>query len=264
MKRRWYGPLLLALLVPACKTAGPKGPAAAPALPDLLRSYEGDLRVLPHKGDERALTLTLGQGLTGSCDVAVRVRSVALEKATVRFGLETVGLPKLGERGVTCKRLEPGLQLAFTGLPAGAVTSDTTALIDQVILTPDAYLRSKGVAFDLAAGQAPSEMASQLPDANDGERRLARAVVAWPRPLLTVEGTYRDPAGRLRFERLVQAEAVVGTDGRVYQAHIKGSPDRRHEEALMTALRFWRFEPARRKDAPVAARVPLELVFRVY
>jgi hypothetical protein len=265
MKRPWYGLLLLALLVPACKTAGPKGPGAAPpALPDLLRPYEGDLRLLPHKGDERALTLPLGQGPTGSCDVAVRIRSVALDKGTVRFALETVGLPKVGERRATCKRLEPGLQLSFTGVPAGSVTSDVTAAIDKVLLTPDAYLRAKGVAFDRAPAQAPSEMASQLPDANDGERRLARAVVAWPQPLLSVEGTYRDPSGRVRFERLVQAEGVVGTDGRLYQPHVKGSPDRRHEEALMTALRFWRFEPARKADGPLAARVPLELVFRVY
>jgi hypothetical protein len=265
MKRPGYSLLLLALLVPACKTAGPKGPAAAaPALPDLLRSYEGDLRILLHKGDERALTLGLGQSTSGACDLAVRIRSVALEKGAVRFGLETVGLPRVGEHGVTCKRLEPGLQLALTGVPAGAVTSETTALIDKVLLTPDAYLRSKGVTFDYAAGQAPTEVASQQSDANDEERRLARAVVAWPQPLLTVEGTYRDPARRLRYERLVQVEAVVGTDGRLYRVHIKGSPERQHEEALETALRFFRFAPARRTDGPVGARVPLEATFRVY
>jgi hypothetical protein len=265
MNRSWYGLLLLVFLVPGCKSAGPKGPPAAPAaLPDLLRPYEGALRVLPHKGDERALTLKAGQGLTGACDVAVRVRTVAFEKGQARFRLETVGLPKVGERRVTCKRLEPGLQLALTGFPSGPVTPEVTGSIDEVLLTPEAYLRTKGTAFDRPPGEAPSEVASQLADANDAERRLARGVVAWPRPLLSVDSTYRDPTGRVRFERLVQFEAVVGTDGRLYEPHIKGSPDPRHEAALTTALRFWRFEPARRADAPVGARVALELVFRVY
>jgi hypothetical protein len=265
MNRSWFGLLLLALLVPACKTAGPRGPAAGPApLPDLLRPYEGDLRILVHKGDEQTLTLAAGQHLTGACDVAVRIRSVALDKGTARFVLETIGLPRVGEVRVTCKRLQAGIRLAFTGFPPGPVTPAETARIDEVLLTPDAYLRAKGTAFDRPPAPAPSEVASQLSDASDSERRLARAVVAWPQPLLSVEGTYRDPSGRVRFEQLLQFEAVVGTDGRLRQPHVKGSPNRRYDAAINTALQFWRLEPARRAEGPVAARVPLELVFRVY
>jgi len=264
MKRSWYGLLLLALLVPACKSASKAPPLAPAPLPDLLRPYEGALRVLPHKGDEKALTLKAGQGLTGACDVAVRVRSVAFAGGTARFSLETVGLPRVGERRARCKRLEPGLQLALTGFPSGPVTPDVTARIDEVLLTPEAYLRAKGTAFDRPPADAPSEVASQLPDANDGERRLARAVVAWPRRLLSVDATHRDPSGRGRHERLVGFEAVVGTDGRLSRPQVKVSVDRPHEATIQSALSFWRFEPARRADAPVGARVPLEIVLRVY
>jgi hypothetical protein len=264
MKRSWYGLLLAAALLPSCKSA-PKAPPAAPMpLPELLRPYEGALRVLPHKGDEKALTLTAGQALAGTCDVAVRVRSVAYADGVARFSLETVGLPRVGERRVSCKRIEPVRSLAITGLPAGPVTPDVVARIDELLLTPEAYLKARGVAFDRPLGEVPSEVASQLPDASESERRLARVVVAWPRPLLSVDATYRDASGRARHERLVGFEAVVGSDGRLYKPQVRASVDRPHEAAIQGALSFWRFEPARRADGALGARVPLEIVLRVY
>ena len=265
MNRSWPVLLLLALLAPACKTAGAKAPPAPPApLPDLLRPYEGALRVLPHQGDVRALTLTAAGRLAGACDVAVRVRSVAFDKGEARFALETVGQPKVGERGVTCKRTEPAIQLLLTGFPSGPVTPEVAARIDEVLLTPEAYLRARGTAFDLAPGEAPSEVASELTDANDDERKLARRVTAWPRSLLSVDPTSPAPKGRARFERLVALEAVVGTDGRLHRPRLKTSLDPAHESAVLSVVPFWRFEPARRGDGPVGARVSLELVLRVY
>ena len=256
--------LLLALLVPACQTA-PKKPASGPAaLPDLLRPYEGALRVLPGRADEKALTLKPGDVLTGACDVAVKVRGVAFDKGTVRFSLESIGQPRVGDRRPRCKELQPGMQLVFTGLDPEAVTTKTTTRIDAALLTPDEYLRRKGGSFDRPQAAAPAEVASQLPDANDGERRLARAVVAWPRPLLSVEALYHDASGRGLHERLVGVEAVVGSDGRVYRPVVKASIDRAHEAALEEVLQMWRFDPARRGDGPLGARVPLEVPLRVY
>ncbi|HEY7925264.1 MAG: hypothetical protein ACHP85_18185 [Burkholderiales bacterium] len=256
--------LLLALLVPACQTA-PKKPASGPAaLPDLLRPYEGALRVLPGRADEKALTLKPGDVLTGACDVAVKVRGVAFDKGTVRFSLESIGQPRVGDRRPRCKELQPGMQLVFTGLDPDAVTTKTTTRIDAALLTPEEYLHRKGGSFDRPQAAAPAEVASQLPDANDGERRLARAVVAWPRPLLSVEALYHDASGKGLHERLVGVEAVVGTDGRVYRPVVKASIDRAHEAALEAALQMWRFDPARRGDGPLGARVPLEVPLRVY
>ena len=264
MKRSWYALLLLALLAPACKSAPKAPPATQVPLPDLLRPYADAHRVLLHKGDEKALTLKAGQRLAGTCDVAVRVRSVAFDKGTARLALETVGQPRVGERRVRCKRLLPGMQLALTGFASGPVTPEVTARIDEVLLTPEAYLRARGTAFDRPPGAPPAEVASELPDAVESERRFARTVVAWPRRLLFADATYRDPSGRGRHERLVGIEAVVGTDGRLHRPKVKASVDRAHEAAIQGALSFWRFEPARRADAPVGARVPLEIVLRVY
>ena len=88
--------------------------------------------------------------------------------------------------------------------------------------------------------------------------------MAWPRRLLSVDAVSRALKKRPRFERLVTIEAVVGTDGRLHRPQIKASLDPAHEAAVLSALPFWRFEPALRGDAPVGARVSLELVFRVY
>jgi len=266
MKSSKQALLLLALLVPACQTA-PKKPASGPApLPDLLRPYDGALRVLPGRADEKALTLKPADVLTGACDVAVKVRGLAFDKGTVRFSLESIGQPRVGDRRPRCKELRPGMQLVFTGLDPEAVTTKTTTRIDAALLTPEEYLRRKGGSFDRPPGAAPasSEVASQLPDAIDTERRLARAVVAWPRPLLSVEALHHDASGRGLHERLVGVEAVVGTDGRVYRPVVKASIDRAHEAALQAALQMWRFDPARRGDGPLGARVALEVPLRVY
>ena len=88
--------------------------------------------------------------------------------------------------------------------------------------------------------------------------------MAWPRPLLSVEALYHDASGRARHERLVGIEAVVGSDGRSYRPQVKSSIDRAHQEAIETALQLWRFEPARRADGPLGARVALEVPLRVY
>jgi hypothetical protein len=263
MNRSWCL-LFLAVLIPACQSA-PKAPPAAPAPPpELLRPYEGALRVLPHRGDERALTLRPGTRLTGECDVAVRVRSVAFERGDARFALETVGQPKVGERRVACRRIEPAVQLVLSGFASGPVTPEVIARIDEVLLTPEAYLRARGIAFDHPAGDAPSEVASRLSDANSEERRLAREVGTWPRLLLSVDPTHRALSDRARFERLVAFEAVVGTDGRLHRPQVKASLDPAHEAAVMSVVPFWRFEPARRGEGTVGARVPLELALRVY
>jgi hypothetical protein len=264
VKRLAYGLVLLALLT-ACKAAGPKVPPAAPAAPaDILRPYEGAFRVLRHKGDERKLTLKASERLTGDCDVAVRVRSAAFEKGRARFSLETVGLPNVGGRVAKCKRAQPDIQLVLTRFPPSAAASDITERVDEVLPTPEAYLRAKGGAFDRPPGKPPTQVASELPDANAEERRLAQGITAWPRPLLSVNASYRDPRKRLRHEGFVEFEAVVGTDGRLHQPRLKTAVGDAYNDVVLSSLAFWRLEPARRGDAPVGARIPLRLVLRIY
>jgi hypothetical protein len=256
--------LLLGLLAAACKAGGPKGPPGAPVPANLLRPYEGELRVLRHKGDQQVLKLKAEERLTGECDVAVRVRTAVFERGTARFSLLTVGLPSVGGRDATCKKLQPGIQLTFTGFPPEPSVSDLNARVDETLQTPEAYLRAKGGSFDRPPGKPPVEVASELPDANADERTLARKVTAWPKPLMTVNPSSRDPSGRVRHQGFVEFEAVVGTDGRLYDPEVKIGLGDANEVAVKDAIAFWRFEPARRGEALVGARMPLRLVLRIY
>jgi hypothetical protein len=262
-QRAWL--LLLALLLPACRSAGPKGPPATAApLPAALSSYQGALRVLPGRGDQKALTLKPGDVLAGGCDVAVHVRDVAFDKGSARFTLDTLGQPRVGERRTHCQALVPVIPLVLTGFAAGPLSPEASARVEAALMTPEEYLRRKGVSFDHPAAGPPSDVASQLPDASESERRFARTVVAWPRALLSVEALYHDPSGRGRHERLVAVEAVIGADGRAYRPVTKASIDPAHQKAIESALQLWRFEPARRADAALGARVALEVPLRVY
>jgi hypothetical protein len=261
MKRSWYVPLAAALLMPSCQTA-PKAPAAVTPAPELLRPYEGALRLLPHRGDVRVLEVAAGKPIAGACDVAVRVRSVAFAKGEARFALDMLGQPRVGGHVVTCKRREPAIQLTLTGLPA-ELGPDVAARIDEVLLTPEAYLKAKGTAFDRPAA-APAEVASRLTDASEDERKAARSVVAWPQPLLSIEPLSRAAKKRAHYERLVDFEAVVGADGRLYRPKLKTSLDPDLERVVLAVLPLWRLEPARRASGPAAARVAQQVALRIY
>ena len=264
MVGRRQGLATVLLLVAACKAGGPKAPPGAPLPANLLRPYEGELRILRHAGDQASVKVKVQERLGGDCDVAVRVRSAAFEKRTASLSLETIGLPNVNGQDAKCKRLQPQVQLAITGFPAEPAASDVLAQVDERLQTPEAYLRAKGGKFDLPPGKAPMETASELVDANAQERALARATTAWPKLLLSVNPVSRAPSKDVRQQGFVQFEALVGTDGRLYRPLLKESVGDANEAAVLGALPFWRFAPARRGDAVVGARVPLRLVLHIY
>jgi len=239
-----------------------RGPAAPP---DLLKDYVGQLRVLRYQGDRQAVEVSPTTRLGGQCDVAVEVRGVSFEQGQARFSLETVGLPSVKGREPRCEKAQPGIRLSVSGFAASPELADVTPRVDAVLQTADAYLQSMGVAFDREAAAAPpTELASREVDAAFAERTLARAVSVWPQELLTVETWYRDPGGRLRQQSVVEMSAVVGTDGRAYDPRFKTTLNDVHQQAVARALRLWRFEPARKGEDPVAARVELKPILRIY
>ena len=103
-----YPLLLLALLLPACQSAPKAPPATTAPLPELLRPYPGALRILRQKGDEKAVTLKAGEKPTGSCDLAVRVRSVAFDR----------GRPASRSKRWACRASASGVRAAKGCSPA--------------------------------------------------------------------------------------------------------------------------------------------------
>jgi hypothetical protein len=262
LKRSLPPALVAVLLFAGCQSGRPKTGSAVPAGPDPLRPYVGDVRVLRAKADEKSVTVAANKRLSGECDMAVRVRGAGFQKGGALFTLETIGRPAVGGREPRCRTIQPTVQLLFAGLSPAA--SDLSTRVNAVLMTPEAYLVSKGVAFDRSKAETPKEIASPDVLARAPEAVLGRKVKAWPKLLLSVSPYVHAPSGRLRQESEVEFDAVVGTDGRVYDPLLKTTLSQAHQDVVLSALSRWRYEPARTADAPVAARVSSRLNLRLY
>lgn len=263
MKRLLLLLTLAALVGPSCRTAGPKGPPGPPVRSDLLRPYLDQVRLLRHRGDERLLTLKPGERLAGECATAVYIRAARFQEGTARFSLETVGIARVKGRAPSCRKLRSGLQLVLTGLSAAPEAEELAGRVDQVLLTAEAYLKTRGLVFDRPAGEKPTEAASREPSSSAAERRLARRVSAWPKLVLAVDPWYHNPSGGVHQESEVEMDAVVGADGRIYRPQLRTSVGAAYEQAVLRTLPLWRLEPARRGDEAVAARVALRPILHI-
>jgi hypothetical protein len=219
--------------------------------------------ILRHQGDRQTVEARPGQQMAGGCDVAVHVRQVALEKGVARFSLDSVGLPRVRGEAPACKQTRPGVMLRLVGLTGGESAEELKARVDALLQTPEAYLGSKGVEFDLPEGEAPARVASRDFSGTD-ERNLGRQVTAWPRSLLSVDPWYHHGSDRIHQEGEIELWAVVGTDGRLHDPEVKTGLSANQELGVLRVLPLWRFEPARIGEEPVGARLVLRPLLRVF
>lgn len=263
MKRPLLLLLLIAFVVPACRTAAPRlAPKAAAANP--LGAYIGELRLVRVRDDKPRLRVDARGSLAGTCVIAVRVGEAALDGDAARFSLATLGVPRVKGRPADCRRVPPELRLSITGLPVGADANDLKKGVDAVLQTPEAYLAGHGVRFSLPAGAEPLEAASREPFASNAEQSLARHIAGWPTALLSVDPWYRAASRRLRQQSELELDAVVGADGRLYRPRVRTALAEGHQAAVLATLGLWRFEPARRGEAAFPARVALRPVLFLY
>lgn len=266
MKRLWASRLLgvaLVLALPGCaaKSRGPAGPGT-----DYLSGYVGQQRVLRFQGDQDRVEVKRRDRpqLPGACDAAVQVRSAVLEKGGPRLVLEPIGTAGAEKARPRCRQIPGTITLSLTGF--GADSGPVVGRLDQVLPTPEGYLRAYGVPFDRAAGTEPALAASSVNqrEASDQERRLEGRLTAPPKKLFWVDPFYRDPRRAVQYEGEAEIEGVVGVDGRLYRTKVRGSLDRAHVAAIQRVLPMWRFEPARTGNDPTPAHVLSRLVFRIY
>lgn len=265
MKRSVLCLLPLVAVLPACRSASPRLTPTAPNAPNSLSPYVDQLRLLRHDADKSRVRIAAKDPVRGNCTVAVRVRSAAFEKDAARFSLETLGVPRLGERRAECRKLQPQLDLVLAGIGPAAAAAEVTSRVDALLQTSEAYLGANGVRFDRAASAPPTQVATPTEVvATPEEHVLGRQVTAWPQPLLRVDPWYRDPSGKVKHQGEIEMDAVVGSDGRLYRPRFKTSLSDVHQTAIVRALPLWRFEPARKGPATIPARVPLQPVLHIY
>lgn len=222
----------------------------------------GDVRFLRAKADQKSVSVDPKKRLTGECDMAVRVRSARFDKGAALFALETVGRPRVGGREPRCKSIQPEIQLRFGGLTPAS--GDVAARVDAVLQTPEAYLGSRGITFNLPVAGTPKEIASPDRAATPTESVLGTKVTTWPKLLLAVHPYRRGASERTRQESEVEFDAVVGTDGRLHDAKVTTPLSADHRDTVLSALSRWRYEPARTANGAVGARVNERLALRIY
>lgn len=257
-----------------CRSGGGRvvrGPGAAPA-PEFVQAFVGQQRILLHRGDEAKLTLDRKElaKIAGDCDAAVGVKTASFEGGVLRLGLEYFGQPTLelkrGPRGKKgpCAATVPAIALVLSGFRPDEGAAAVEADLGKILPIPEAYLVAHGVSFDLAPTADPKSGASALPDATSEERSLGRQVTSWPKKVLTVDPAFYDPSRKVHHEAEVELVALIGADGRAHHTAVRTALSEEHEAFVKRVLSLWRFEPARQKDQPVAARISLRAVFRIY
>lgn len=253
----------LALGLPACATKS-KAPAAGPGT-EYLRAYVGQQRVLRFQGDEARVVARRKDKpqMPGACDAAVIVKSAVMEKEGPRLVLDAIGAANADKARPRCRRVPAVITLALTGF--GGDSNAVIGRLDQILPTPEGYLRAYGITFDRPAGKEPALAAAsaQLHGASAEERRLEIRLTAPPRRLFWVDPIYRDPRGAVKYEGEAEIEGVVGTDGRLYRTRVRGSLDKAHVAAIQRVLPMWRFEPARTGSDLTPAHVVSPLTFRI-
>jgi hypothetical protein len=229
----------------------------------------GQQRILVHRGDDRRVSLARKDlaGLKGGCDVAVEIHAAAVAKGTLRLRLVHVGRVAVGgprSRDTGCEKAVREISVAVSGFEEDVSADALEADVVKLLPTPEAYLGARGVTFESSPDDPKASLASNESTASAQERGLWRQLTATPEAVLRVDADFHDANRKVRHEGEVEFQAVVGTDGRLRDARVKGSLSEAHEAQVVRALRLWRYRPARLKDEILPARISGRLVLRIY
>ena len=226
---------------------------SAQTKPDAIRSLAGQQFLLLHRGDQAKIKLPRSQigQLSGLCDAAVSVNAADRRGGKVDFLLEYIGSPSMPHRPNTvCSRIEPRMTLEISGFADSEPDEVVAAAVRQILLTPEEYLRTNGVAFNLLPGP-------------DEEPALPPPTPVHPNLLLKVDGAYTDEARSKRIGGSITVRLIVGTDGRVHRPEIVHGLGSGLDESAIRALALWRFDPATQNGNPVASPATVAMSFSI-
>lgn len=220
----------------------------------VIRSFAGKQVILVRRGGEAKVKLDRAKlnHLSGSCDVAVAVRTANLDKGKATFLLEDIGTPELttGPKN-HCTQRQPNMELEVFGFAEDETAEQVGASLRQILQTPEEYLAANGTAFDLPPGP-DDEVVAHPP-----------AELTHPVLLLRVDGAYTELARKNRTSGPVTIRLTVGTDGRAHNATVFKGLGSGLDESALRALGMWRFEPGRQGDRVVACHATMQMNFRI-
>jgi iron complex outermembrane receptor protein len=118
-------------------------------------------------------------------------------------------------------------------------------------------------ALEVRAQEAPPPEPPPEPPAEEPppEQAPDEEVLTPPSVVETVDPTYPPEEVASNRHPTVVMHVTIDPDGRVHDAHVDESAGEHFDREALAAVRRWRFEPARRGDRPIAARVRVEVRF---
>lgn len=219
-----------------------------------IQSLIGKQFILVHRGDEEGIKLKKSElnQLKGSCDIAVLVQDGDWTRGKVRLTLRKIGTPSvLNNPRPNCHVEYRAIAFELSGLAPDDPADTLLASIHQILQTPEQYLASKGLPFDLPPGSDDEDVPKQEP------------TVTHPVCLLKVDGVYTDIARQKRLSGAVRLAFIIGTDGRVHKPRVVRGLGSGLDENALRVLPLWRFQPAHQDGRPVASVAQVMMNFNI-
>jgi len=88
--------------------------------------------------------------------------------------------------------------------------------------------------------------------------------VSTPRATFTPEPQFSEIARYEKFQGVIVASVIVGTDGRLHGIRVVRPLGLGLDDSALSTLQTWRFDPAKRDGKPVAVEMNIEVDFHLY
>jgi TonB family protein len=188
----------------------------------------------------------------GGCDGAVELVGVTPEASSLRLQLRNIGTPTIGHKNKGCTTVPDLYSFRVTDFDLDQPRDEAENAIGYLLQTPEAYLAAYGIEWNLPPS---SENESPVDFPHPG--------LTAPEALLSVEPLYSDETRKAHIEGTVTINCVIGTDGLIHAPVIEKGLTKELNQLALEAMTFWRFRPVSDGSRAVAARVPVQIAFRM-
>ena len=223
---------------------------------ELLHAMIGQKLLMRHFGGFKD-TRVKKKDLTSTkenCDIAIQVKNATWDKGKALFVWEDIGTPSIpGKPGGVCKNSYEEGTLTITGFAADESAPSLADSLRTVLQTPEQFLEAAGISFTLPPGP-------DLP----GEVGVLEKPFTPAKALFIVDAAFSKQALESKYQGILAVRFYVGTDGRAHSPQIFHPLGMGLDEQTLNVVSMWRFEPARKLDQPVPARMSIEMSFNLF
>jgi TonB family protein len=223
---------------------------------ELLHAMIGQKLLMRHFGDFKDTKVKKKDLISSkeNCDIAIQLKDATWDKGKALFVWEDIGTPYMpGKPGGVCHNVYDEGTLTITGFAADEPAASLADSLRKVLQTPEQFLEAAGISFTL-----PPE--PDLP----GEIGIPENPFTPAKTLFMVNATFSEQARKSKYQGTLGVLFYVGRDGRAHSPKIFHPLGMGLDEQALKVVSMWRFEPARKLDQPVPAKMSIETSFNLY